>query len=119
MALTVDVCLKCGKSVIKSNPVASSDMVVIDLEALYLCDAENEEPRPGLELNGEMCPGCLLETVSDWVEKISKVKPSNIPSIDIGKVPTKQRASKYRSGDAKITPHQSTIEEQLNAAKKS
>ncbi|MFA6358773.1 MAG: hypothetical protein WCY09_08985 [Candidatus Omnitrophota bacterium] len=98
MSLTVDVCARCKKAVVKDNPYASSDMVVIKIDASYLCDRNDNIPRPGINIDCELCPDCLLAEITDFVNKIKKIKPSELeyPEIQIsgGKKIRKPRSDK-------------------------
>lgn len=75
MSLTIDICKRCGKTVVKENALASSDLIRIELRANYMCD---QSPRPTLEIEGEICSECLGIEIAEFQNKIYKVKPSNI-----------------------------------------
>ena len=80
-----DQCGRCGKIVVKEWGADSSDMVRIDSAYfLYLCDTKPKEVcRPSLNLSEKYCPGCLLEVVKEWVDKMERRGCGKIPSNHI------------------------------------
>lgn len=137
MALTLDVCVVCNKSVIKDNPHSSSDMIrVIGENTMfeYMNDQIESDPkdfqspltaRPSLRLKGEYCPDCLVAVVKTWAESLKKLPRSS--TVDPGRVifangqtltasgKRKKPITKPQTDSAGVVPgaHQSTIDEQL------
>ena len=86
--MVADECSRCGKVVVKSNSADSSDMVRTEDSFLYLCDLlPSESGRPTLQLKEYSgmdhsrlyCLDCLLEVVTEWVEKMKARGKSKIP----------------------------------------
>lgn len=82
-------CNKCGKQVIVKDHIDSTGMVHLNsIDILAMKDIpKGRSGREGLYLQDQdYCPGCLLEVVVTWINKISGTfKPNRVSSISISK----------------------------------